>query len=91
MDVRCEIEATLQNLPELTEENRVRALLTAIGGIPRERGPAAAVIVGKTRDGQSVAMEVNLVTLVTCVEVLKSSYGIDVRTLGPDERIDGED
>ncbi len=62
--------------PELTRHDQIRGLLTAVGGVRRLNGPPAALLVGRTRHGRPIALEVNLATLAVAVFELAVAHGI---------------
>ncbi len=63
--------------PELARRDQVRGLLTSIGGMKRLNGPPAAILVGRTKHGRPVALEVNMATLAVAVDQLRRAHGID--------------
>lgn len=79
-DIHVHVDAS-GAFPELVRKEQVRGLLTGVGGIKRLNGPPAAILVGRTRHGRPIALEVNLASLVVSVEVLRRAYNID-----PDEQ-----
>lgn len=64
--------------PELVRRDQVRGLLTAVGGVRRLNGPPAALLVGRTKHGRPIAMEVNLATLAVAVDALRRAHGIEL-------------
>lgn len=75
-DVKVYIDAS-GAFPELVRRDQVRGLLVGLGGIRRLNGPPAAIVVGRTKHGRPIALEVNLATLVVAVNALREAYGLD--------------